>query len=217
MLRMILLGAPGAGKGTTAGILSKEQSIPQISTGDILRAEIAKESELGKKIKSVIEAGELVSDEIVVELVRNRIQCPDCEGGYILDGFPRTIPQAEALDKMLAEMDSQIDVVLTLDVSDDIIISRMSGRRVCKACGATYHTKNNPPRKEGICDECGNPLSIRTDDQPEIVADRLKVYYEKTAPLAGYYEAQGKLRHADGFNSVDESMRCVREALADLI
>ena len=213
MLRLILLGAPGAGKGTQAELISKEYGIPQISTGAILREEIANESELGKKVKQMIEAGMLVPDDIVVELIRNRLSQKDCADGYILDGFPRTIPQAEALDEILKSMDGQIDIVLSIDVADEDIIRRMSGRRICKNCGSSYHLQYNPSKTEGVCDKCGGELIIRKDDVPEVVADRLSVYHQKTAPLLGYYEAQGKLRRAKGCELLSDTVANVKKAL----
>lgn len=213
MLRLILLGAPGAGKGTQAELISKEYNIPQISTGAILREEIANESELGKKVKQIIEEGMLVPDDIVVELIKNRLSQDDCAEGYILDGFPRTIPQAEALDNILSEMDGQIDIVLSIDVDDEDIINRMSGRRICKNCGSSYHLKYNPSSVEGVCDKCQGELIIRKDDVPEVVADRLAVYHLKTAPLLGYYESQGKLRRAKGCELLSDTISNVKKAL----
>lgn len=213
MLRLILLGAPGAGKGTQAELISKDYNIPQISTGAILREEIANGSELGLKVKQIIEAGMLVPDDVVVELIKNRLSQDDCSEGYILDGFPRTIPQAEALDDILKTMGGQIDIVLSIDVADEDIISRMSGRRICKDCGSSYHLKYNPPKNEGICDKCNGELIIRKDDVPEVVADRLSVYHQKTAPLLGYYEAQGKLRRAKGCELLSDTISNVKKAL----
>lgn len=215
MLRLILLGAPGAGKGTQAEIISESYGIPQISTGAILREEIASGTELGKRLKEIIEAGQLVPDSDVIEIVKGRLAQADCANGYILDGFPRTIPQAEALDVMLSENGGKIDMVLSIDVADEDIISRMSGRRVCPKCGASYHIVYNPPKTENVCDKCGSELAIRPDDNPEVVADRLAVYHKKTAPLENYYEAQGKLRRAKGCELLSDTSANVRKALEE--
>lgn len=215
MLRLILLGAPGAGKGTQAEIISERYGIPQISTGAILREEIASGTDLGKRLKEIIEAGQLVPDSDVIEIVKGRLAQADCKNGYILDGFPRTIPQAEALDVMLSENGGKIDIVLSIDVADENIITRMSGRRVCAKCGASYHVTYNPPKQENICDKCGSELAIRPDDNAQVVADRLAVYHKKTAPLENYYEAQGKLRRAKGCELLSDTSENVRKALEE--
>ncbi len=215
MLRLILLGAPGAGKGTQAEIISEHYGIPQISTGAILREEIASGTELGNRLKEIIEAGQLVPDSDVIEIVKGRLAQADCKNGYILDGFPRTIPQAEALDVMLSENGGKIDIVLSIDVADEDIITRMSGRRVCPKCGASYHVMYNPPKEENICDKCGSELAIRPDDNPQVVADRLAVYHKKTAPLETYYDAQGKLRRAKGCELLADTSANVRKALEE--
>lgn len=217
MLRLILLGAPGAGKGTQADIISEKYGIPQISTGVILREEIAKGSELGNRVKGIIDAGNLVPDEDVVAIVKERLKQDDCKNGYILDGFPRTIPQAEALDKMLAELDSKIDVVISIEVADEDIVRRMSGRRVCKKCGASYHIEYNPSPAGENCGKCGETLSIRADDDPKVVADRLKVYHEKTAPLKAFYEKQGKLKVALGCEKLEDTTANVEAALKEAL
>lgn len=217
MLRLILLGAPGAGKGTQADIISAKYGIPQISTGVILREEIAKGSELGTRVKGIIDAGNLVPDEDVVAIVKERLKQDDCKNGYILDGFPRTIPQAEALDKMLAELDSKIDVVISIEVADEDIVRRMSGRRVCKKCGASYHVEYNPSPAGENCGKCGETLSIRADDDPKVVADRLKVYHEKTAPLKAFYEKQGKLKVAVGCEKLEDTTANVEAALKEAL
>ena len=217
MLRLILLGAPGAGKGTQADIISKNYGIPQISTGVILREEIAKGSELGNRVKSIIEAGNLVPDEDVVAIVRERLKNDDCKNGYILDGFPRTIPQAEALDKMLSELGSKIDAVISIEVDDEDIIKRMSGRRVCKKCGASYHVEYNPSPADENCGNCGETLTIREDDDPAVVADRLKVYHEKTAPLKEFYKNQGKLRVGQGCEKLEDTTSNVNKALREAL
>ena len=217
MLRLILLGAPGAGKGTQADIISAKYGIPQISTGVILREEIAKGSELGTRVKGIIDAGNLVPDEDVVAIVKERLKQDDCKNGYILDGFPRTIPQAEALDKMLAELDSKIDVVISIEVADEDIVRRMSGRRVCKKCGASYHVEYNPSPAGENCGKCGETLSVRADDDPKVVADRLKVYHEKTAPLKAFYEKQGKLKVAVGCEKLEDTTANVEAALKEAL
>ena len=217
MLRLILLGAPGAGKGTQADIISEKYGIPQISTGVILREEIAKGSELGNRVKGIIDAGNLVPDEDVVAIVKERLKQDDCKNGYILDGFPRTIPQAEALDKMLSELDSKIDVVISIEVADEDIVRRMSGRRVCKKCGASYHVDYNPSPAGENCGKCGETLSIRADDDPKVVADRLKVYHEKTAPLKVFYEKQGKLKVALGCEKLEDTTANVEAALKEAL
>ena len=217
MLRLILLGAPGAGKGTQADIISEKYGIPQISTGVILREEIAKGSELGNRVKGIIDAGNLVPDEDVVAIVKERLKQDDCKNGYILDGFPRTIPQAEALDKMLSELDSKIDVVISIEVADEDIVRRMSGRRVCKKCGASYHVDYNPSPAGENCGKCGETLSIRADDDPKVVADRLKVYHEKTAPLKAFYEKQGKLKVALGCEKLEDTTANVEAALKEAL
>ena len=217
MLRLILLGAPGAGKGTQADIISKNYGIPQISTGVILREEIAKGSELGNRVKSIIEAGNLVPDEDVVAIVRERLKKKKKKNGYILDGFPRTIPQAEALDKMLSELGSKIDAVISIEVDDEDIIKRMSGRRVCKKCGASYHVEYNPSPADENCGNCGETLTIREDDDPAVVADRLKVYHEKTAPLKEFYKNQGKLRVVQGCEKLEDTTSNVNKALREAL
>ena len=217
MLRLILLGAPGAGKGTQADIISEKYGIPQISTGVILREEIAKGSELGNRVKGIIDAGNIVPDEDVVAIVKERLKQDDCKNGYILDGFPRTIPQAEALDKMLSELDSKIDVVISIEVADEDIVRRMSGRRVCKKCGASYHIEYNPSPAGENCGKCGETLSVRADDDPKVVADRLKVYHEKTAPLKVFYEKQGKLKVALGCEKLEDTTANVEAALKEAL
>ena len=193
-MNLILLGAPGAGKGTQAELLTKQLSIPAISTGNMLREAMANGSELGKQVKSCMEEGRLVSDELVLALVKDRIAQPDCKNGYILDGVPRTLAQAEALDAMGV----QIDRVVSIEIEDQVIEARMTGRRVCGKCGASYHLTNNPPKQEGICDACGDVLKIRSDDKPETVRHRLEVYAAQTFPLIEYYRAADQLVTVDG-------------------
>ena len=212
-MRLIMLGAPGAGKGTQAANLAKEQNIPHISTGDIFRANIKNGTELGKKAKSYMDAGKLVPDELVCDLVADRIAKDDCKEGYILDGFPRTIPQAEALDKAVLALGTKIDYAVNIDVPDEAIITRMGGRRACLNCGATYHVQYNPPKKEGVCDTCGHPLVLRDDDKPETVQTRLNVYHEQTQPLIDYYDKKKILVTVDGTQSMDQVFSDILKAV----
>lgn len=197
-MKIIMLGAPGAGKGTQAKMLADKYGIPHISTGDIFRANIKNETELGKKAKEYMDQGLLVPDELTCNLVVDRIQQEDCKEGYILDGFPRTIPQAEALDKALTELNDKIDYAINVEVPDENIVGRMSGRRACVGCGATYHIVYNPTKTEGICDRCGKELILRDDDKPETVQKRLNVYHEQTQPLIDFYKNKGVLKEVDG-------------------
>lgn len=209
-MNIILFGAPGAGKGTQAEAIAERKSIPTISTGNIIRDALKSGSELGLKAKNYMADGGLVPDEIVIEIIKERIAKDDCNQGFILDGFPRTIPQAEALDKMGVK----IDKVIEISVSDAIIIDRMSGRRVCENCGSSYHLKNKRPQKEGICDKCQGTLVQREDDQPNTVKNRLKIYHEQTKPLENYYEKQGKLTVIQGDGkSIEETIDLVLKAL----
>lgn len=209
-MNIILFGAPGAGKGTQAEVLAEQKSVPTISTGNIIRDALKSGSELGLKVQNYMADGGLVPDEIVIEIIKERIAKDDCKQGFILDGFPRTIPQAEALDKMGVK----IDKVIEISVSDAIIIDRMSGRRVCENCGSSYHLKNKKPQKEGICDRCQGTLVQREDDQPDTVKNRLKIYHEQTKPLENYYEKQGKLTVIQGDNkSIRETIDLVLKAL----
>ena len=203
-MKIIMLGAPGAGKGTQAKKIAAKYQIPHISTGDIFRANIKNGTELGKKAKTYMDQGLLVPDELTCDLVVDRIQQPDAANGYVLDGFPRTIPQAEVLDKELTKLGDSVDFAVDVDVPDENIIRRMSGRRACLNCGATYHIVNIPPKKEGICDVCGSELVLRDDDQPETVKNRLKVYHEQTQPLIEYYTGKGVLRTVDGTLPMEE-------------
>jgi len=212
-MKLILLGAPGAGKGTQAEIISEKYNIPTISTGNIIRAALKSGSEMGLKAKSYIDAGELVPDEVVIGIIKERLAESDCAGGYILDGFPRTIPQAEALD----QMGFAIDAALSIEVADSEIVKRMSGRRVCEKCGASYHTEYKKPAKEGVCDLCGGNLVIRKDDEPETVKNRLNVYHEQTEPLKSYYENCGKLLIVEGQDEVADTTRLVLAKLEKLI
>lgn len=212
-MRLILLGAPGAGKGTQAEILSEKFNIPQISTGAILRAAVAAQTELGQKVEKVMKSGGLVSDEDVIALVKERLGQPDCANGFILDGFPRTIPQAEALDVMLSEMGIAIDLAVSLEVEADRIVTRMSGRRTCPTCGATYHVLYKPSSKGELCDKCGAGLVTRADDEEEVVRGRLAVYEEKTAPLKNYYAQQNKLRLVEGQEELADTTARMEKAL----
>lgn len=197
-MKIIMLGAPGAGKGTQAKKIAEKYSIPHISTGDIFRANIKEGTELGKKAKEYMDKGALVPDELVCDLVVDRISQEDAKNGYVLDGFPRTIPQAEALDAALTKIGEKVDYAIDVDVPDDNIINRMSGRRACVACGGTYHIEFNPTKAEGVCDACGGQLILRDDDQPETVKNRLKVYHEQTQPLIEYYTKKDILKSVDG-------------------
>ena len=197
-MKIIMLGAPGAGKGTQAKKIAEKYSIPHISTGDIFRANIKEGTELGKKAKEYMDKGALVPDELVCDLVVDRISQDDAKNGYVLDGFPRTIPQAEALDAALNKINEKVDYAIDVDVPDDNIINRMSGRRACVACGGTYHVVFNPTKTEGVCDACGGQLILRDDDQPETVKNRLKVYHDQTQPLIDYYTKKNILKSVDG-------------------
>lgn len=208
-MNLILLGAPGAGKGTQAEIICEKLSIPTISTGNIIRESMKTGTEMGLKAKSFVDAGKLVPDEVVIGIIKERLSKSDCANGFILDGFPRTIPQAEALDNM----GIQIDRVISIEVADERIAERMSGRRVCADCGASYHLEYKQPSKEGICDSCGGALVQRKDDAPETVLDRLRVYHEQTEPLKGYYEKSGKLRVVEGQEKVEDTTRLTMSAL----
>ena len=203
-MRLIMLGAPGAGKGTQAKKIADKYQIPHISTGDIFRANIKNGTELGKKAKAYMDQGALVPDELVVDLVADRVKQDECEKGYVLDGFPRTIPQAESLDEVLASMGQRIDFAIDVEVPDEHIVRRMSGRRACVGCGATYHVVHAPAKKEGICDRCGEALILRDDDKPETVTKRLSVYHEQTQPLIDYYKKKGCLAGVDGTKDMEE-------------
>ena len=208
-MRLILLGAPGAGKGTQAEILSRELGIPTISTGNILRAAIREGTAVGLKAKALIDAGVLVPDEVILGIVSERLAREDCANGYILDGVPRTIPQAEALE----EMGIAIDAALSIEIADETIVERMSGRRTCKNCSQTFHIRYNPPKQEGVCDFCGGELTIRKDDAPETVKARLETYHRETEPLKAFYEERGKLLRVENQPSIEETTAAIRRAL----
>ena len=210
-MKLIFLGAPGAGKGTQAEVISEKLSIPTISTGNIIRAALKNGTEMGLKAKEFIEAGKLVPDDVVIGIIKERLAESDCQNGYILDGFPRTIPQAEALD----QMGIVIDRVISIEVPDDKIAARMAGRRVCPKCGASYHTEYKKPAKEGVCNACGAELVQRKDDAHETVLERLHVYHEQTEPLKGYYENAGKLRLVEGQEEVKDTTALTLKALED--
>ncbi len=203
-MKIIMLGAPGAGKGTQAKMIAEKYGVPHISTGDIFRANIKAGTELGKKAQAYINEGKLVPDELTLELIMDRFNEPDCEDGYILDGFPRTIPQAKALDEALAKKNDKVDYAINVVVPDEAIIKRMGGRRACLKCGGTYHVVFHPTKTEGICDACGGELIIRDDDKPEVVKARLTTYHAQTEPLIKYYEEQGVVRNFDGTKELNE-------------
>jgi adenylate kinase len=214
--RVVLLGPPGAGKGTQAKLLQDKFGVCQISTGDILRKAVAEQTPLGKEASQYINRGALVPDSVIVDLVAARLQEKDCEKGFILDGFPRTIPQAKSLDAILKQRGIGLNSVLSVQVPQDVVIERLAGRRTCRSCGALSHVTFSPPKKAGICDRCGGELYQRDDDREETIAHRLKVYDDQTAPLLDYYRGQGLLREIDGVGAVDEIRARVMAALGDL-
>ncbi len=210
-MKIIFLGAPGAGKGTQAEIIAAKLNIPTVSTGNIIREALKNGTEMGLKAKAFTEAGKLVPDDVVIGIIKERLAKEDCKNGFILDGFPRTIPQAEALDTMGIIIDKVVDI----DVPDESVVNRMSGRRVCKSCGASYHIQNKPSKVPGKCDACDGELQIRKDDAPETVLDRLKVYHEQTEPLKDFYKNCGKLRSVDGTAAIDEITASILKVLED--
>ncbi len=214
-MKIIMLGAPGAGKGTQAKKIAEKYGIPHISTGDIFRANIKNQTELGMKAKSYMDQGALVPDELTLELIMDRFTNDDCKNGYVLDGFPRTIPQAEALTKALADKQDAVDYAINVDVPDEAIVTRMSGRRACLTCGGTYHIKFNPTKVEGVCDACGGELVLRADDKPETVQKRLDVYHEQTQPLIDYYQTQNILKEVDGTLPLEEVFGAIIAILED--
>ena len=213
-MKIIMLGAPGAGKGTQAKMIAKEYGIPHISTGDIFRANIKEGTELGKEAKTYMDAGQLVPDELTVKILLDRVAKDDCKDGYVLDGFPRTIPQAEVLDEALTKLGDKIDFAIDVDVPDENIVRRMGGRRACVTCGATYHIEHVPPKKEGICDTCGSELILRDDDKPETVSNRLKVYHDQTQPLIDFYTKKGVLKSVDGTVDMMDVFAAIKGILA---
>ena len=208
-MRLILLGAPGAGKGTQAEILSRELGIPTISTGNILRAAMKAGTPVGIQAKSYVDAGKLVPDDIIIGIIRERLAQEDCKKGYILDGVPRTIPQAETME----EMGVEIDCALSIEISDEVIVQRMSGRRTCKDCGQTFHIVSNPPKTEGGCDACGGELHVRKDDAPETVKARLEVYHRDTEPLKLFYAQRGKLKTVENQSTIEATTAEIKKAL----
>ena len=208
-MRLILLGAPGAGKGTQAEILSRELGIPTISTGNILRAAMKAGTEVGLKAKSYVDSGKLVPDDVIIGIIRERLAEPDCKNGYILDGVPRTIPQAQTME----DMGIDIDCALSIEIGDDTIIRHMSGRRTCKNCSQTFHIVNNPPKVEGVCDACGGELTIRKDDAPETVKARLDTYHRETEPLKAFYAERGKLKTVENQPTISATTAEIKKAL----
>lgn len=214
-MKIIMLGAPGAGKGTQAKKIAAKYGVPHISTGDIFRANIKEGTELGKKAKTYMDQGLLVPDELVVDLVADRLSWEDCTNGYVLDGFPRTIPQAESLDAVLAKKGEKMEYAIDVDVPDENIVNRMGGRRACVGCGATYHVVYNPTKTEGICDACGEKLILRDDDKPETVQKRLDVYHQQTQPLIDYYNNAGILKTVDGTVDMEEVFKAIVQILGE--
>lgn len=214
-MKIIMLGAPGAGKGTQAKMIADKYSIPHISTGDIFRANIKNGTELGKKAKEYMDQGKLVPDELTVDLVIDRVGQEDCKNGYVLDGFPRTIPQAECLSETLAKMGTEIDYAINVEVPDENIVNRMSGRRACVSCGATYHIVHIPTKVEGICDRCGSELILRDDDKPETVTNRLTIYHEQTQPLIDYYKGKDILVEVDGTQDMKDVFADITKILGE--
>ncbi|MBT2683734.1 adenylate kinase [Bacillus sp. ISL-37] len=215
-MNLVLMGLPGAGKGTQADKIVGKYNIPHISTGDMFRAAIKEGTELGLQAKSFMDKGELVPDEVTIGIVRERLSKADCENGFLLDGFPRTVAQAEALDTMLADLGKKIDFVINIDVDQSILMERLTGRRICKNCGATYHLVFNPPSKEGVCDRCGGELYQRADDNAETVQNRLDVNVQQTKPLLNFYEDKGYLRNINGQQDIDVVFADIEELLGGL-
>lgn len=211
-MNLILLGPPGAGKGTQAALLSEALKIPHISTGDIFRSNIKQQTELGKLVSGILESGGLVPDDLTCRIVKDRLEQDDCRGGFIMDGFPRTIPQAEMFESMLNASDQKIDAVINIVVDDDAIVKRMSGRRMC-ACGKVYHIVSHPPKKEGICDACGSPLYIRDDDREETVLKRLKTYHDQTSPLIDFYNRRGLVVDINGDKEINTIFKDIMTSL----
>jgi len=215
-VNLVLMGLPGAGKGTQAEKIVNKYGIPHISTGDMFRAAMKEETELGLKAKSYMDKGELVPDEVTIGIVRERLSKQDCESGFLLDGFPRTVPQAEALEEILSDLNKKIDYVINIDVDQDILMERLTGRRICKNCGATYHLVFNPPAKENVCDRCGGELYQRADDNAETVQTRLEVNIKQSQPLLNFYESKGYLRNIDGQQDINKVFADVDQLLGGL-
>ncbi len=218
-MKLILLGAPGAGKGTVAKLLTGLDGSVQISTGDILRAAVAAGTPLGKQIESLMKSGELVSDDLIMDIMEQRLQAPDCAQGFLLDGFPRTIPQAEALRKLLEKLDIQLDMVVNFNLEREVILDRLTTRRTCSDadCQAIYNVKSNPPKQEGVCDKCRSPVIQRDDETTEAISRRLETYHEKTAPLIGFYENEGLLLNVDAGGPSEVVLTAIEEKLAEKI
>ncbi|MBM4764920.1 adenylate kinase [Bacillus sp. B15-48] len=215
-MNLVLMGLPGAGKGTQAEKMVAKYNIPHISTGDMFRAAIKDGTELGLKAKSFMDQGALVPDEVTIGIVRERLSKPDCEKGFLLDGFPRTVAQAEALENMLSELGKKIDYVINIDVDSSILLERLTGRRICKECGATYHLEFNPPAKDGVCDRCGGELYQRADDNAETVQNRLEVNIQQTKPLLNFYEDRGSLRNINGQQDINVVFAVIEDLLRSL-
>ena len=217
-MNVILLGPPGSGKGTQAKRIEQAHGIPQLSTGDMLRAVTASGSELGLRVKSIMDSGRLVPDGIIVDMIADRIGQPDCRNGFILDGFPRTLPQAKALDDMLAQRDLRLDHVIEVEVDEAALIDRLAGRFTCQQCGASYHERDNRPQVEGVCDQCGGcEFVCRADDRPETVKERLEVYHRQTAPILPYYRDRGTLRSVNGMAEIDAVSREIEQILGSSV
>ena len=214
-MKIVMLGAPGAGKGTQAKMIAEEYGIPHVSTGDIFRANVSKGTQLGVEAKKYMDQGLLVPDELTVKILLDRVAKEDCAGGYVLDGFPRTIPQAQVLDEALDKLGEKLDYAIDVDVPDENIVRRMSGRRACLKCGATYHVEHIPPKKEGVCDDCGSELVLRDDDKSETVSNRLKIYHDQTQPLIDYYTQKGILKTVDGTMDMKDVFGAIKNILAE--
>ncbi|MCI9277452.1 MAG: adenylate kinase [Lachnospiraceae bacterium] len=214
-MKIVMLGAPGAGKGTQAKMIAEEYGIPHVSTGDIFRANVSKGTQLGVEAKKYMDQGLLVPDELTVKILLDRVAKEDCAGGYVLDGFPRTIPQAQVLDEALDKLGEKLDYAIDVDVPDENIVRRMSGRRACLKCGATYHVEHIPPKKEGVCDDCGSELVLRDDDKAETVSNRLKIYHDQTQPLIDYYTQKGILKTVDGTMDMKDVFGAIKNILAE--
>ncbi len=214
-MKIVMLGAPGAGKGTQAKMIAEEYGIPHVSTGDIFRANVSKGTQLGVEAKKYMDQGLLVPDELTVKILLDRVAKEDCAGGYVLDGFPRTIPQAQVLDEALDKLGEKLDYAIDVDVPDENIVRRMSGRRACLKCGATYHVEHIPPKKEGVCDDCGSELVLRDDDKAETVYNRLKIYHDQTQPLIDYYTQKGILKTVDGTMDMKDVFGAIKNILAE--